>query len=56
VHLYLCMLINDLTGRYGPVIRQGRVTGVLDAAFDVIVVRRTFGPLIRAEVFSLSSE
>lgn len=38
VHLYLCILIDDLTKRYGPVIRQGRVTGVLDDAFDVVVV------------------
>ncbi|KAK4687107.1 protein SSD1, partial [Tremellales sp. Uapishka_1] len=37
VHLYLCMLIHDLTERYGPVIREGRVTGVLDAAFDVVI-------------------
>lgn len=32
------MLVHDLTERYGPVVRQGRVTGVLDAAFDVVVV------------------
>ena len=32
------MLIHDLTERYGPVIRTGRVTGVLDAAFDVVLV------------------
>ncbi|OCF35764.1 hypothetical protein I316_02256 [Kwoniella heveanensis BCC8398] len=37
VHLYLCMLIHDLTERYGPVVREGRVTGVLDAAFDVVI-------------------
>ncbi|THH32915.1 hypothetical protein EUX98_g1301 [Antrodiella citrinella] len=36
-HLYLCILISDLTQRYGPVIRQARVVGVLDAAFDVLV-------------------
>lgn len=36
-HLYLCLLISDLTQRYGPVIRQAKVVGVLDAAFDVIV-------------------
>lgn len=38
VHLYLCMLIHDLTERYGPVVREARVTNVLDAAFDVVVV------------------
>nr|XP_018261796.1 uncharacterized protein I303_06241 [Kwoniella dejecticola CBS 10117]OBR83954.1 hypothetical protein I303_06241 [Kwoniella dejecticola CBS 10117] len=37
IHLYLCLLIHDLTERYGPVIRQAKVTGVLDAAFDVII-------------------
>ncbi|KAG8928615.1 hypothetical protein FRC02_006667 [Tulasnella sp. 418] len=36
-HLFLCLLISDLTHRYGPVIRQARVVGVLDAAFDVHV-------------------
>ncbi|KAI0053558.1 RNB-domain-containing protein [Auriscalpium vulgare] len=36
-HLYLCVLISDLTSRYGPVIRQATVVGVLDAAFDVLV-------------------
>ncbi|KAF9268013.1 RNB-domain-containing protein [Marasmius fiardii PR-910] len=36
-HLYLCVLISDLTQRYGPVIRQAKVVGVLDAAFDVLV-------------------
>ena len=35
--MYLCILISDLTQRYGPVIRQARVVGVLDAAFDVLV-------------------
>jgi protein SSD1 len=36
-HLFLCLLISDLTQRYGPVIRQAKVIGVLDAAFDVVV-------------------
>jgi exoribonuclease R len=36
-HLFLCVLISDLTTRYGPVIRQAKVVGVLDAAFDVLV-------------------
>ncbi|MCO5566208.1 hypothetical protein L7F22_019884 [Adiantum nelumboides] len=36
-HLFLCLLIHDLTVRYGPVIRQATIMGVLDAAFDVIV-------------------
>lgn len=33
----MCTLISDLTQRYGPVVRQARVVGVLDAAFDVLV-------------------
>ncbi|PFH52769.1 hypothetical protein AMATHDRAFT_56203 [Amanita thiersii Skay4041] len=36
-HLFLCVLISDLTHRYGPVIRQAKVVNVLDAAFDVLV-------------------
>lgn len=36
-HLFLCVLISDLTQRYGPVVRQAQVVGVLDAAFDVLV-------------------
>ena len=36
-HLYLCHFIADLTQRYGPVVRQATVVGVLDAAFDVLV-------------------
>ncbi|KAI9508940.1 SSD1 protein [Russula earlei] len=36
-HLFLSVLISDLTSRYGPVIRQAKVIGVLDAAFDVII-------------------
>ncbi|KAF8621564.1 hypothetical protein AX15_007591 [Amanita polypyramis BW_CC] len=36
-HLFLCVLISDLTHRYGPVIRQAKVINVLDAAFDVLV-------------------
>ncbi|TIA87337.1 hypothetical protein E3P99_03241 [Wallemia hederae] len=36
-HLYLCLLISDLTKRYGPVVRQATVIGVLDRAFDVLV-------------------
>jgi protein SSD1 len=36
-HLFLCILIADLTQRYGPVIRQAKVVGVLDAAFDVLI-------------------
>ncbi|EEB94773.1 hypothetical protein MPER_06359 [Moniliophthora perniciosa FA553] len=36
-HLYLCVLISDLTQRYGPVVRQAKVVGVLEAAFDVLV-------------------
>jgi len=36
-HLYLCLLLSDLSQRYGPVVRQARVVGILDAAFDVFV-------------------
>jgi protein SSD1 len=36
-HLFLCVLIDDLTKRYGPVVRYGTVIGVLDQAFDVLV-------------------
>ncbi|KAF8314752.1 RNB-domain-containing protein [Clavulina sp. PMI_390] len=36
-HLFLCLLISDLTQRYGPVIRQAQVVGVLDSAFDVVL-------------------
>lgn len=36
-HLFLCVMISDLTTRYGPVVRQAKVIGVLDAAFDVLV-------------------
>lgn len=36
-HLYLCLLIHDLTVRYGPVVREATVVGVLDAAFDIVV-------------------
>lgn len=36
-HLFLCVLISNLTSRYGPVIRQAKVIGVLDDAFDVLV-------------------
>lgn len=36
-HLFLCMLIHDLTVRYGPVVRQATIIGVLDAAFDIVV-------------------
>lgn len=37
VHLFLCILINDLTEHYGPVVREARVTNVLETAFDVII-------------------
>ncbi|KAG6334146.1 hypothetical protein ID866_4934 [Astraeus odoratus] len=37
IHLFLCILISDLTHRYGPVIRPAKVVNVLDAAFDVYV-------------------
>lgn len=34
-HLFLCVLISQLTQQFGPVIRKATVIGVLDAAFDV---------------------
>lgn len=53
IHLHLCMLIHDLTLRYGPVVREGKVTGVLDAAFDVVIVSLPFlspdVPMVKAE-------
>lgn len=36
-HLFLCVLISDLTRRYGPVIRPATVIGILDSAFDVMI-------------------
>lgn len=36
-HLYLCFLIHDLTTKFGPVIREAQIVGVLDSAFDVVV-------------------
>ncbi|KAI7954609.1 hypothetical protein MJO28_005009 [Puccinia striiformis f. sp. tritici] len=36
-HLFLCVLIADLTAKYGPVIRSANVIGVWDEAFDVAV-------------------
>jgi protein SSD1 len=37
-HLHLCYLIHDLTQQFGAVIRPAKVVGVLDSAFDVVVV------------------
>lgn len=36
-HLHLCILVSNLSAKYGPVIRQARVTGVYDQAFDVVI-------------------
>lgn len=36
-HLFLCVLIHQLTLQYGPVIRPAQVIAVLDEAFDVVV-------------------
>jgi len=36
-HLHLCYLIDDLTKKYGPVVRDAKIVGVLDSAFDVVV-------------------
>jgi exoribonuclease R len=62
-HLHLCYLIDDLTKKYGPVIRDAKIVGVLDSAFDVVVVcdqvfectRRTT-LIFRAPIHSLNSE
>ena len=62
-HLHLCYLIDDLTKKYGPVVRDAKIVGVLDSAFDVVVVcdqvfkctRRTT-LIFRAPIRSLSSE
>lgn len=36
-HLYLCMLVSDLSSKFGPVIRPAKVTAVYDQAFDVVI-------------------
>lgn len=36
-HLFLCVLIDNLTMRFGPVVRNATVVGVLDSAFDVMI-------------------
>jgi protein SSD1 len=38
-HLFLCLLIQDLTDKYGPVVREANVVNVLDQAFDVRLTR-----------------
>ncbi|KPV71704.1 uncharacterized protein RHOBADRAFT_30884 [Rhodotorula graminis WP1] len=53
-HLFLCVLIDDLTKRYGPVIRYGTVIGVLDQAFDVLVSE--FGVEKRVHVDQMPTE
>ncbi|GAA6017655.1 hypothetical protein JCM10207_001238 [Rhodosporidiobolus poonsookiae] len=53
-HLFLCVLIADLTKRYGPVIRYGTVIGVLDQAFDVLVTE--FGVEKRVHVDQMPTE
>ncbi|GAA5874465.1 hypothetical protein JCM8547_007369 [Rhodosporidiobolus lusitaniae] len=53
-HLFLCVLIADLTKRYGPVIRYGTVIGVLDQAFDVLVSE--FGVEKRVHVDQMPTE
>lgn len=37
IHLFLCVLLNNLTVQSGPVIREAIVIGVKDHAFDVLV-------------------
>lgn len=37
-HLHLCSLIDDLTKKFGPVIRNAQIGNVLENAYDVIVV------------------
>ncbi|SGY19403.1 BQ5605_C014g07637 [Microbotryum silenes-dioicae] len=53
-HLMLCVLVHDLTKRYGPVIRPAVVIGVLDQAFDVLVVE--FGIEKRVHVDQMPTE
>ncbi|GAA5823880.1 hypothetical protein JCM3770_000201 [Rhodotorula araucariae] len=53
-HLFLCVLIDDLTKRYGPVVRYGTVIGVLDQAFDVLVSE--FGVEKRVHVDQMPTE
>ncbi|KAF9976838.1 hypothetical protein BGZ73_007637 [Actinomortierella ambigua] len=36
-HLYLSVLLKNLTAKHGPVIREALVVRVLDAAFDILV-------------------
>src|SRR5437764_6078142 len=36
-HLFLCVLLNNMTVQSGPVIREAVVIGVKDHAFDVFV-------------------
>ncbi|CAK9781321.1 RNB-domain-containing protein [Cutaneotrichosporon oleaginosum] len=36
-HLHLCILVSNLSAKYGPVVRHARVTGVYDQAFDVVI-------------------
>ena len=53
-HLFLCVLISDLTTRFGPVIRPATVIGVLDAAFDVMIPE--FGIEKRVHVDQMPTE
>jgi protein SSD1 len=41
------MLIHDLTEKYGPVIREGRVTGVMDGSFDVVIVSFVLAKMLK---------
>ncbi|ORY83588.1 hypothetical protein BCR35DRAFT_265184 [Leucosporidium creatinivorum] len=53
-HLFLCVLVADLTQRYGPVVRPATVIGVLDQAFDVMIPE--FGIEKRVHVDQMPTE
>lgn len=53
-HLFLCVLISELTRMYGPVIRTATVIGVLDQAFDVLIPE--FGVEKRVHVDQMPTE
>ncbi|KAK4051726.1 Translational repressor [Microbotryomycetes sp. JL221] len=53
-HLFLCVLVSELTRKFGPVIRDAKVIGVLDQAFDVLVSE--FGIEKRVHVDQMPTE
>lgn len=53
-HLFLCVLISELTRMYGPVVRMATVIGVLDQAFDVLIPE--FGVEKRVHIDQMPTE